>query len=131
MKSTLLRCESWQGLFLHHMSILMLTMTLRNLFTAILAKKMLHMRKQIPRKTTNEIRSLLGFQINTLNVADVCLSMAHLMHKAIKKFFRRGRLAHYHYSDTIPPACIGQPCILYTSTKIAESQTHCVHIRTY
>ena len=130
MKSTLLRCESWQGLFCHT-GILMPAMTLRNFIPATLAEKMSHMRKHIPCKTTTEIGCFFRCQVYPKILADVSLCVAYLMHKAIEELLRRGSLAHYYNSSPVPGTCIGQPCIYLPLPKVAESLTHRVHIRTY
>lgn len=114
-----------------HMSILMLTMTLRNFIPAILAKKMLHMREQVPGKTTAEIGRFFRSQVYPKILADVSLGMAYLMHKSIEELLCRGSLAHHHNSSPIPGTCIGQPCVYLPLPKVAESITHSVHIRTY
>ena len=114
-----------------HMSILMLTMTLRNFIPAILAEKMLHIREQVPRKTTAEIGRFFRCQVYPKIFADMRLGVAYLMHKSIEELLCRGSLAHHHNSSPIPAACISQPCVYLPLPKIAESLTHSVHIRTY
>lgn len=84
MKSTLLRCESRQGLFCHT-GILMPAMTLRNFVPATLAEKMLHMREQVPGKTTNEVRRFFGLQVNTLTFAYMIFGMVKFVRQTIDK----------------------------------------------
>ena len=130
MKSTLLRCESRQGLFCHT-GILMPAMTLRNFLPATLAEKMLYMREQVPRKTTAEIGCFFRCQVYPKIFADMRLGMADFVHKAIEELLRRGGLTYHKDSDSMPRTCIGQSRVLLPSTKIMDSQTHRVHIRTH
>lgn len=114
-----------------HMSILVLTMTLRNFIPAILAEKMLYMRKQVPCKTSAEIGCFFRCQVYPKILADMRLGMAYLMHKSIEELLCRCSLAHHHNSSPMPAVCISQPCIYLPLPKITESITHSVHIRTY
>ena len=63
----------------------MLTMTLRNFVPAILAEKMLHMRKQVPRKTANEVGRFFGLQVNTLTFAYMIFGMVKFVRQTIDK----------------------------------------------
>ena len=106
-------------------------MTLRNFVSATLAEKMFHMREQVPRKTTAEIRRFFRSQVYPKIFADMRLCMANLVHKAVEELLGRGGLANHKNRSPIPKTRVCQSSVLLPPTKIAESKTHRVHIRTY
>ena len=63
----------------------MLTMTPHNLIPATLAEKMLHMREQVPRKTTNEVGRFFGIQVNTPTFAYMIFCMVKFVSQTIDK----------------------------------------------